>query len=408
MVEKTIRQQQQARRDVLVDSVIEKGKAVPVGTIRPRGNQNWIKTPQGWKYHSLKHKATPRESDPEKIAGTKLASKLFTLVNKVNAAKTFGEQMSLITSAGIADPEKVVELTNADLSHVMKYMSAKGIEPVKQDFNIQDELAKLESMEVKKKMPKVPVKQRWEAYRMFLDMVAEGLAKSAIAYGTGGVGKTYNLKQSFDGHGLREFGPGEIVGSDNYDYVKITGKSTPTAMYKALYEHNGKIVVFDDCDSVLKDETSINILKGALDTTGDGTISYASGKRIKGTEGAEIPQRFQFDGRAVFVSNLTPSEMPQPLRSRALTIDLTMTASETIEIMRTFIDKMPFQDNKGRVIDVSQENRKAAIDFMAKYQNDLDIGDINARTLGQVALIKKKSEQAGKSNWENVALAMFS
>jgi len=319
-----------------IGNVIEKARALPIGTIKKRPNGMFIKTAQGWKYHS------PLPSN--------------------NQSK---------------------------------------------DDSVEKELQELDK--AVSKLPPVGVHERWQSYELFIDMVIDGLGKSAISYGIGGVGKTYTVTQSLKRHNLQEYLEDiHLPGSDSYDYIKITGKSTPTALYKALYEHNGKLLIFDDCDSVLEDPTSINILKGALDTTGDGTISYGSAKKIKDSDGEPIPQRFTFAGKVIFISNLSAKEMPQPLRSRSLTIDLSMTPKETIERMRTFIHKMPFQDNHGNPIQVSADDREAAIDFLEEISDKIDIGDLNARTLGQIALIKKKVTESGSNlDWKEVAVAMM-
>lgn len=316
--------------------VIQKAKALPIGTIKKRPNGMFIKTANGWKYHSP------------------------------------------LPSSG-ADKKESVE----------------------------KELEKLDK--VVEKLPPVSVQDRWDSYETFIDMVIDGLGKSAISYGIGGVGKTYTVTQALKRRNLQEYLEDvHLPGSDSYDYIKITGKSTATAMYKALYEHNGKLIIFDDCDSVLLDPTSVNILKGALDTTGDGTISYGSAKKIKDSDGEPVPQRFSFNGKVIFISNLPAKDMPQPLRSRSLTINLSMTAKETIERMRTFIDTMPFQDNHGNPIQVNAEDRKAAIDFLDENSDKIDIGDLNARTLGQIALIKKKVRESNSHlDWKKVAIAML-
>lgn len=391
---------------------IEKAASVPVGTIRARGNQNWIKTPDGWKYHGLVQ-ATRHHHDNPTHDTNRHENHDETSSHENNAAPAHHHTLESITAAlskenpvealvesGFNDASKIVELTGANLSDVLTHMESKGVTPGNVAMNISS---------LKNKLPKVPVKERWDAYRLFLGMVADGMSKSAIAYGSGGVGKTYNLKESFAQRRLREYRPEYFSGGSDYDFIKITGKATPTHLFKTLYEHNGKIVVFDDCDSVLEDKTAVNILKGALDSTGDGTIDYGSRVKLQTSEGEDIPQRFAFSGRVVFISNLTADKMPQPLRSRALTIDLTMTADETIEVMRDVIQQMPFQDNNGNPIDVSREDRKAAIDFLAEVKDKVPIDDLNARTLGQIALIKKRVSALGQEgmNWKTVARAML-
>ena len=377
----------------MTDTLIKGGKGLPIGTKKTHADgMTRIKTAQGWRPYTEKHSHLEKES-------------LKTSDAILEVAATHSDphdRMKALISKGVKDPQILVDATKLDRSEVISYMK---------DHNVLPQSSTVSAEELNQKLDKPPVAERWKAYNLFLDMVASGLGKSAISYGTGGVGKTFTMKQVLvDKHNLMEFDTdSHMIGSDDYDFVKITGKSTPMAMYKALYEHNGKIVVFDDCDSVLKDETSINILKGALDTTGDGTVSYASGKTIKNAEGEAIPQRFAFNGRAIFISNLSPKEMPQPLRSRSLTIDLTMTAGETVQMMRSFVHKMPFQDNNGNPIEVSEEDRQDAIDFMDNIKDKMDIGDLNARTLGQIALIKKKVRESNLDlDWEVAAMAMLS
>lgn len=323
------------------------------------------------------------------------------------------EKVKRMLNIGMNDSKMMEKLTGASLSSILAKMEVKGMNH--QDSNLKEE-------EFKNLMPIVPVAERWNSYKLYLDMIASPDAgtRSLIAYGSGGVGKTYNMQQvMIEKNGLVAFDQDQhVAGSPDYDLVKITGKSTPTAMYKALYEHNGKVIVFDDCDSVLENDDAVNILKGALDTNGDGTISYGTSARMKLADGTDAPKRFKFTGKAVFISNLTAKQMPQPLRSRAMTVDLTMTASETIETMKKIVPHMAFYNNAGEAIYVSPEERTNAMNLIEKYADQIDIGDLNARTLGQVALVNRQANRANARaveanepipypNWEYAALSML-
>lgn len=379
-------------------------KAHPVGYINKYGKR---KEADGtWTYVGVQGggatATAPAGTDTNAEEGSEDHSHLLKDIENIARNQHTPEQkMKELIDVGLKDVGKISTVSGLDRSAVAAHFVQNNITP---------KPSNIDADKFKNLLPKVEVKKRWSSYRVMLNMVAKGTSKSMIAYGTGGVGKTYNMKKVFEGHRLKEFEEGMTPGFGDYDFVKITGKSTPTAMYKALYEHNGKIVVFDDCDSVLKDETSINILKGALDTTGDGTITYGSSVKLKDGNGEEIPQRFSFVGRAAFISNLMPNEMPQPLRSRALTVDLSMTADETLTMLKEIVHDMPFQNNRGEAIQVSAEDRNAAVALMEKYKNQIDIGDLNARTLGQIALVKKQMSENPQSglNWEDVAISMLS
>ena len=272
-----------------------------------------------------------------------------------------------------------------------------------------------EDLKFKEEEQKLDINQRFEAYARYTKAVIQGKFKSCIAYGTGGVGKTYTaLKQleiagkvGFDeelhqpvvaAEGEEDEDGGTLT--SDYDYVKITGKATPTAVYAALYEHNGKILVFDDCDSVLKNEDAINIFKGALDTSGDGTITYASASKIFTSTGALVPKRFKFSGRALFISNLSSTEMPQPLKSRSLRVDLTMDKIQTMERLR----KIATNPHTGQYTNLhfpnvhyTHDDLAGILDFIDKYKNVLS--DLNVRTVGAFLAIKQIAD-IDNVNWE--------
>lgn len=265
------------------------------------------------------------------------------------------------------------------------------------------------------------VNTKFETFARFTRTVAKGRMKSLIAYGTGGVGKTYTVTEQLDSMGKIEFDedihavansapslgdedePEEdedgMVKSKNYDYVKITGKSSPVALYQALYEHNGKTILFDDCDSVLKEDNAINILKGALDTSGKGTISWGTAGTIKDSAGNPLPKRFKFTGRVIFISNLPSDKVPQPIKSRALRIDLTMTAEQTIERIGHILDHIKFDG-----MDVTPEDKKEVLEMLDKYKHHLT--DLNVRTLGSLIAIKHEADEAGV-DWKKDAKHMI-
>ena len=315
------------------------------------------------------------------------------------------------------------------------------------------------------KLPEVSTKDRWDAYELFGKMICLNMGKSMVVYGSGGVGKTYTLmgkNMIFDQYKMRAFNEdkhdyipgfesdsgggaastqaeggeentgdmptqmatGRYLMKNEYDYVKMTGKVTATEMYKTLYENNGKVIIFDDCDEVLQDDAAINVLKGALDTTGDGTITWKVSGKIrtdytnipgaireldnKGKAQWFLPKRFKFQGQVLFISNLPHTRIPQPLLSRGLTLDLTMNADETAERLQQIYKFIDFQDSQGNPIEVSEDIKKAACDFISKYRYDIDMTDLNARTLGKIALIIKTVKDTGANmEWEKVAASML-
>lgn len=261
------------------------------------------------------------------------------------------------------------------------------------------------------------INAKFKTYEKFVRMTAKGLTKSTIAYGGGGVGKTYTAMKQLKSMVNPATGKPFVfydakkhdVGSKDYDVVKITGKATTAGLYKAMFQHNDKLLIFDDCDEVLKDANSINMFKGALDSTGDGTINNISGRPIKDDSGEPIPQTYTFGGRAIFISNLASKDMPQPLKSRSLRIDLSMNPQQTIDRIKEIsknkegkLTNIDLQDVNGKPIKYDHEDMDKAIQFMEKHKNKM--GDLNVRTLGSlVKIIHDSKDDDEGDDWMSTA-----
>lgn len=398
--------------------LIQKGKPVAaIGTIKDIGGRPYMKTADGWKYHG---KGTGAKAQ-EHAKGAKA---------HMGGGVAVGPGSHIVTKEGVRGAVKKVDDKHAHVEysdtkgktktskvpheHMAKKIEGKEFTHYVPADKAASELkpeAKTESKEsiaaVEKKATdeNVDIKQRFKAFELFTKMVVTGKSKSMIAYGTGGVGKTYTVTKQFEEAGKQEFDEDHMKpGDEDYDYVKITGKATPTAVYKALYEHNGKILMFDDCDSVLKSPDAVNFFKGALDTSGDGTIAYGSSKKIKDDDGEDLPQRFKFTGRVVFISNLSNEEMPQPLKSRGLKVDLTMDKKQTIERIRQISQDPEGQYQNLKFPGISKythKELKAVVDYLDKHKDD--IGDLNVRTVGKLLGIKQMAAEMGDHDWESYA-----
>ena len=60
--------------------------------------------------------------------------------------------------------------------------------------------------------------------------------------------------------------------------------------------------MLDDCDTVLYDETSLNLLKAALDSSKKRKISWNTDSALLRREG--IPDTYEFKGSVIFITNL--------------------------------------------------------------------------------------------------------
>lgn len=129
--------------------------------------------------------------------------------------------------------------------------------------------------------------------------VKSGHVRAMIVSGPPGVGKSHGVETVLEKGDLLQ----KVAGKKpKFEVVK--GAMTALGLYCKLYEFSDKncVVVFDDCDDVLFDELSLNILKAALDSSQRRFISWNSDSRLLKAE--DIPNRFEFKGGAVFITNI--------------------------------------------------------------------------------------------------------
>lgn len=180
---------------------------------------------------------------------------------------------------------------------------------------------------------KFDINKRFTFVEKFSKMVLDNTIVSLLISGEGGLGKTHTIKEQLKKKGLEE----------DIDYKMIKGYSTPKALYATLYENQDKLVIFDDCDSVLKDPISLNLLKGALDSYDKRTISWLS----KGFISDDLPSSFDFKGQVIFISNLRLEKIDGAVRSRTLSVDLSMTLEDKIARMTAILPNILPQYDMG-------------------------------------------------------------
>jgi hypothetical protein len=120
-----------------------------------------------------------------------------------------------------------------------------------------------------------------------------------IVSGPPGVGKSHNVEAVLQKDGLFD-----TLGERKPRFEIVKGAMSSIGLYSKLYEFSDSknVLVFDDCDDILQEELSLNILKGALDSSNRRFISWNTDSRILRSEG--IPDRFEFKGAAIFITNI--------------------------------------------------------------------------------------------------------
>ena len=190
--------------------------------------------------------------------------------------------------------------------------------------------------------PEFGINERFDFLHQMVTMVADSTMPSVVITGEGGLGKSYTVLKSLETAGLvnvtdlADFQVGASINTKKA-YTIVKGFSTAKGLYRTLFENNGMTIVFDDCDSVLKDDVAKNLLKGALDSYSKRYISWMAEMRD-----VDLPRTFEFTGRIIFVSNMSLSKIDQAIKTRCMCVDLSMTEKQKIERMEVIAKSEEF------------------------------------------------------------------
>ena len=237
---------------------------------------------------------------------------------------------------------------------------------------------------------------RFQILKDMTQAVKEGTVRAMIVTGPPGVGKSFGVEEVLTKQDLFS-----TLGNKKPKYEIVKGAMSAIGLYAKLYEYadKGNVVVFDDCDAVLLDDLSLNILKAALDSSTKRMISWNTDSRLLRSEG--IPDRFEFKAGAIFITNIKFENVRSKklqdhlaaLESRCHYIDLQMdTDREKVLRIKQIVqdgmlDSYEFEDFvKDEVVEFIETNR-------AKMR------ELSLRTVLKVADLRKSFPL----NWKDMA-----
>jgi len=236
---------------------------------------------------------------------------------------------------------------------------------------------------------------RFEILETMTDMAISGDARALIVSGPAGLGKSFTVEKALNGWDPEALNHKIIKG-----YIKAPG------LYKMLFSHRapGQVLVFDDADEVFLDDTAINLLKAACDTSDRRMISYITEGTLIDEETAErLPKSFQFEGTVIFITNYDFDAMIdrgsklaphlQALVSRSHYIDMAM------KTKRDYIIRIRQVIRQGllRNIGLDEEAQLDVIDFIEDNQDRLR--ELSLRMALKIGAIRRR----GAPNWMKMA-----
>ena len=264
------------------------------------------------------------------------------------------------------------------------YVNGKAVVRSTSEYYVKRKVSEMGSVSLAYKAPESEfgINQRFSFLEQMVSMIADGTMPSCVITGEGGLGKSYTVLKSLETAGLKnitdlaEFQVGQRINlSKSYRVVK--GFSTAKGLYRTLFESNGMTIVFDDCDSILKDDVARNLLKGALDSYSKRYISWMADMRDD-----DLPKTFEFTGRVIFVSNMPLEKIDQAIRTRCMVVDLSMSEAQKLERMEVIAKSDEF------LPEVSNDAKALALGFLKSQVGK--IPNLSLRSLIQVSKIANR------------------
>lgn len=238
------------------------------------------------------------------------------------------------------------------------------------------------------------IMNKFDVIARMVTEVAANRCPSLIISGPPGVGKTFTVMKTINTY-QNHIAP---FLSKELNHSVCSGTMTPINLYKFLYENRSKnsILVLDDMDSVFNNETSLNLLKAALDLSENKTIGYYSESHILRRE--KIPNEFVFEGSVIFLTNIDFKTGPKSLQphfeallSRSHYIDLGMRSAG--ELMTWVIDTI----NGSDILDsFDARDRQDIMSYMIDNRDVLN--EISLRMVKKLANLSLMGE-----GWQDIA-----
>ncbi len=282
--------------------------------------------------------------------------------------------------------------TVADMSDSQRRQAAKDdgsvfsiVKPAEPEVYTETEEAAIER-----------IRERFDILDQMAEGTTTGAVRAMIVSGPPGVGKSFGVERKMEEAALFD-----KMAQRRNRFEVVKGAMSAIGLYAKLFQYAdaGNVLVFDDCDSILLDDLSLNILKAALDSSKKRTISWNTDSSMLRREG--VPDRFEFKGSVIFITNIKFEHVRSKklrdhldaLESRCHYLDLTLDTQRDKflrikQIVRDgMLDSYDFEDAAANEI----------VEYMWEMRNRLR--ELSLRTVLKIADLRKMSAH----NWKRLA-----
>lgn len=192
----------------------------------------------------------------------------------------------------------------------------------------------------------------------FIKNTIKGTFPATIICGRPGTGKTYIVRRTFHFMKLAPRKEYKIEKGASLELIDV---------FSLLYDMRDGILVLDDYDTPLRDPDTVNFLKSITDSYKRRIISMPRAKKISSGEGGvedyNVPQKFEYNGKLIIITNIPKNQLDRALLSRCPTIEVDFSIPEMVEALQ--------QMYKFVAPNVSIEIKKEVLDYvMDLYDKD--------------------------------------
>ena len=237
---------------------------------------------------------------------------------------------------------------------------------------------------------------RFEALEIMAEATGKGINRSLIVSGPAGLGKSFTVEQKM----------AELEAKGKH-VLYIKGYVRPLALYKLLYEtrFTNSVLVFDDSDSIFHDDVSMNLLKSACDSTDRRVLHWLSRsiENESDEDGESIPEKFEFEGSVIFITNYDFDNMINSGSKLAPHFEALVSRSHYLDLaMKTKMDYLvrSKQVVRGGMLKSRGFNEIESVLIMQFIENNVEsLRELSLRMVVKIAGLYKMN----KSNWQKLA-----
>ena len=243
-----------------------------------------------------------------------------------------------------------------------------------------------------------------ERFQILEDMTyasCDGVVRGMVVTGPPGVGKSFGVEKVLKDAGIML----KMSQNSNRKFGVEKGAASPIGLYQLLYDYSGdgSVLVLDDCDSVLYDELSLNLLKAALDSSPKRTLSWRSESRALANNG--VPDSFEFKGSIIFITNVKFERTRGKLKdhldaimSRCHYLDLTLDTMRD-KFLRC---KQIVSDGMLNSYKFDEQEEKDLMEYI--YTNKNRLREMSLRMVLKIADLRKMNANKWKSYAESTCM----